>query len=238
MSTWRTWSWRSARKNDAHEPAGATKGGKKVGGRFARKFSPVVVAADRYVRALDTHLHRHAYVSRHTVADIETEGMTPILASDDKVGVLVWDHKDGRFEATGLFRSQDDSTKGDGLRMLDHVVKKHGVNYVECFGPGLPRVYAKLGFINTDVFPFDPAQAPANWDYAKDDSPEYHLMKLTNETAARKDEPPEIITTAQVDAVIAAVEDGSLRKEIEATLDPEWVRKYGDAAWQAVLDTY
>ena len=33
----------------------------------------------------------------------------------------------------------------------------------------------------------------------------------------------------------AAIEDGSLRAEIDATIDPEWNAKYGDNAWDAAL---
>jgi hypothetical protein len=34
---------------------------------------------------------------------------------------------------------------------------------------------------------------------------------------------------------LAAVDDGSLRAEIDATIDPEWNAKYGDAAWETSL---
>jgi hypothetical protein len=34
---------------------------------------------------------------------------------------------------------------------------------------------------------------------------------------------------------VASVKDGSLRAEMEADLDPEWVAKYGDASWDAFL---
>jgi N-acyl-D-aspartate/D-glutamate deacylase len=33
----------------------------------------------------------------------------------------------------------------------------------------------------------------------------------------------------------AAIEDGSLRAEVDATIDPEWNAKYGDASWDAAL---
>jgi hypothetical protein len=34
---------------------------------------------------------------------------------------------------------------------------------------------------------------------------------------------------------IAAVEDGSLRAEMEKGEDPEWLARYGDASWDAAL---
>ena len=34
---------------------------------------------------------------------------------------------------------------------------------------------------------------------------------------------------------IAAVEDGSLRAEIDATIEPEWNAKYADNSWDAAL---
>ena len=44
---------------------------------------------------------------------------------------------------------------------------------------------------------------------------------------------------AWLDEYVAAVEDGSLRAEIDAKVDaelgPEWNAKYGDASWEAAL---
>jgi hypothetical protein len=34
---------------------------------------------------------------------------------------------------------------------------------------------------------------------------------------------------------VASVEDGSLRAEMDAKMDPEWVARYGDASWDAML---
>ena len=66
-----------------------------------------------------------------------------------------------------------------------------------------------------------------------------HLTKKTDKkTAARKDVAVDPELHAKVEALIVAIEDGSFRREVEATLDPEWVKKYGDAAWAALLDTY
>ncbi len=35
--------------------------------------------------------------------------------------------------------------------------------------------------------------------------------------------------------LLASIEDGSLRAEIDAKMDPEWNAKYGDAAWDNAL---
>jgi len=37
------------------------------------------------------------------------------------------------------------------------------------------------------------------------------------------------------DRLIAAIEGGTLRAQVDATTDPEWNAKYGDNAWDAAL---
>jgi hypothetical protein len=64
------------------------------------------------------------------------------------------------------------------------------------------------------------------------------MKKTDKKTAARKDDVVDPELHAKFEALTLAIEDGSLRKEIEATLDPEWVKKYGDAAWQAAMDIF
>lgn len=47
------------------------------------------------------------------------------------------------------------------------------------------------------------------------------------------------MTDAEIDAHVAefvrSIEDGSLRRECEARVDPDWLATYGDAAWRAAL---
>jgi hypothetical protein len=90
--------------------------------------------------------------------------------------VFIHDHDDGRIEATGLHNAS--GVRGTGLSLLREAVQSYGANYVECFGAGLSSMYATLGFRNEATYPFDPAQAPADWNTERDDSPEHRTMRL------------------------------------------------------------
>lgn len=102
--------------------------------------------------------------------------MTPILRNDGKTGVLIHDHGDGRVEATALFNV---GTKGAGGDLLRDVIGSHGVNYVECIGPGLAKYYGTFGFQVSSVEPFDPAKAVSGWNTATMGTPDYYKMRLT-----------------------------------------------------------
>jgi hypothetical protein len=57
-------------------------------------------------------------------------------------------------------------------------VEAHGVNYLEAYGPVLPKLYGQLGFQVVEKSPFSPTLAPPGWDYDKFDSPDYFTMRL------------------------------------------------------------
>lgn len=142
-----------------------------------------------------------------------------IIDNDGKTGVLVKDHGDGRIEATALFNTSDE--KGAGLNVLKRAVDEAGVNYVECFGDTLPKLYSKLGFEVTDQFPFDAEQAPSDWDYEAFGEPDYYLMSLPTGMATSgamryaegmPDAETPIITDPEID---------QLRSEAQASMSPE-----------------
>ena len=143
-----------------------------------------------------------AMVSHYTPAEIADGHMVPLTANDGKTGVLIHDHGDGRIEATALYNTS--SVKGAGLALLKDAVADHGVNYVECYGPKLPMLYASLGFKTTEQYPFDLSQAAATWNSARFDAPDYHIMRLAAKGKARK-----------------------ARGTME---DPEWEAQYGAAS--------
>jgi predicted kinase len=124
-----------------------------------------------------------AFVNHYTAADIRNAGMTAILAAGGKAGILIHDHKDGRIEPTGLFNTSGD--KGTGLALLRLAVSEHGANYIEAYGPVLPKLYASLGFRDKQVFPFDPALAAPDWNTEKFDHPDYHIMEYVGATEAQ-----------------------------------------------------
>jgi hypothetical protein len=141
-----------------------------------------------------------AFVNHYTPEQIRAEHMIPVLAAGGKAGLLIHDHGDGRIEPTGLFNVS--GRKGMGLALLRMAIDKHHANYVECYGPALNKMYATLGFADTDVFPFDPAQASPSWDAEKFDHPDYHLMALPGTVAAANED-----DDLDLDGVRAAVAD-------------------------------
>lgn len=102
--------------------------------------------------------------------------MKLFTTKDGKAGVAVHDHGDGRVEATALFNNG--AAKGAGLALLRHTVANEKVNYVECFGPALNKLYGTLGFKVSTQNSFNPTFAPPNWNTEKHDSPDYFTMKL------------------------------------------------------------
>src|SRR6185295_3413976 len=115
-----------------------------------------------------------AFVSHYTEDQIA--GMTRIIKNDGKTGMLVHDHNDGRIEGTALYNTS--TVKGAGRALLKAAIAEHGVNYVECYGGTLDTIYRDLGFETTEQYPFDDAQAASDWDYARFDRPDYHIMRL------------------------------------------------------------
>jgi hypothetical protein len=100
--------------------------------------------------------------------------MIPLLTNPGKTGLLIHDHGDGRVEATALFNSNG---KGAGVSLLRDAVDNHGVNYVECYGPKLNKMYESVGFNVTSSSQFDPSQASPKWNYELDDNPPYYTMR-------------------------------------------------------------
>jgi hypothetical protein len=123
-----------------------------------------------------------AFVTHYSLDQMKQ--MTALLANDGKTGLLVKDHGDGRIEATALFNNG--GGRGAGIAQLKESIAKHGVNYVECFGPTLPEMYAELGFVPSDGAPyaFDPAEAPEGWNYDLHNHPAYFVMRLADEARA------------------------------------------------------
>lgn len=111
----------------------------------------------------------------------EIARLTPIMAKGGRAGVLVEDHGDGRIEATALFNVSGES--GVGLELLQQAIDEYGVNYVECYGPVLNRLYEKLGFKADTQDPFAEEYAAPGWDYEAFNHPDYFTMRLREEKA-------------------------------------------------------
>ena len=150
-----------------------------------------------------------AFVNHYSSAEIKAGKMTPLLSPDGRTGCLIHDHGDGRIEATALFSM---GVSGTGEAMLKDAIANHGVNYVECFGEHLPQVYARVGFTDTEVMPFNPEYAPDNWNYERFGTPDYHLMELKN--------------------VSKSAEEQAIRQAAEAKMKPDQ-KKFEAELWKA-----
>lgn len=115
-----------------------------------------------------------AFVNHYTVpevADMKAVRMT----NNGKTGLLVHDWGDGRIEMTGLYNGSD--VKGGIAPLINQAIQEDGVNYAECFGDHLRATYERYGFHVVESYPFDPTQAPADWNGAKFDSPPYYILE-------------------------------------------------------------
>ena len=165
-----------------------------------------------------------AFVNHYSPAEIKDQHMVPVMAAGGKAGLLVHDHGDGRIEATALFNTS--KAPGVGLGLLQEAVDVHHVNYVEAFGPVLPKLYGKLGFKDAEVYPFDPAEAPAGWDSKRFDTPDYHTMGLPAHAPVM---PAQMAAAGQWE-----VDPGEAAGEAEAE-NPQWWAEYGEEAQTAAL---
>jgi predicted ABC-type ATPase len=204
----------------AHSPGGATAVAIAPAGT-----ATVVASGERFSAAFEDAFAGSPYssfVNHYSAADIAAGKMTPLLAAGGKAGVLIHDHGDGRVEATALFNVS--GQQGLGVGLLRKAIAEHGVNYVECFGPALPKLYGSLGFADTEKFPFDPAEEPPGWDHSRFDEPSYHLMSLAPKRASRA-------------GLVAGLDLEKIRAAAQAA-DPAWWAQHGQQAWAAALAVF
>jgi hypothetical protein len=114
------------------------------------------------------------HVTHYTMEQLK--GMKCYLSADGKVGMAVHDHGDGRVEGTALFNNG--GGRGAGSDALRHAVRNAGVNYVECYGPKLNKLYKEVGFGIDSKSRFDRGYAASDWSFRRFDSPNYYKMKL------------------------------------------------------------
>lgn len=115
-----------------------------------------------------------AYVTHYS--EEQLSGMKMFLSEDGKAGQAVHDHGDGRIEATALFNQG--APKGTGRKLLLHAVAHAGVNYLECYGEGLRKLYESAGFKVESSSPFNPEYAAPGWDYEKLGRPNYYTLRI------------------------------------------------------------
>jgi hypothetical protein len=174
------------------------------------------------------------HVTNHNPDEIRDHGMKPLTAHGGKTGLLVHDHGDGRVEATGLYN--DGGPRGAGVDLLHHAIEHHGVNYVEAYGPHLPKLYRKAGFQTREQYPFDKELAHPDWDYGKFKSPNYHIMGLKGERDFRRmasnDDTEQHWGDPEWEAQLRAAIEAECQAE-----DPEHA-PLSDPDWESLLQTF
>ena len=178
--------------------------------RFKAQFDEFIAANPDY----------SAFVTHYTLDEMRE--MTPVVTNGGLTGCLIHDHGDGRVEATALFNMS--GVRGAGEAMLTEAVEHHGVNYVECYGPRLNEIYAKVGFDVVSKDAFNAEWAAPDWNHEKFDSPDYYTMRLKMEKTLRR------LKMAFEDVDMSEI-DG---KAADA-MGPEWAAKYGEANRKASL---
>lgn len=171
-------------------------------------------------RAVMENNPRKAFVTWYT--DEEARQMEGVTSPSGNAGLLVKDHGDGRREGTALFAGPE-AAKGEGLRLLDYAVKNHGVNYAECFGPVLPRLYESIGFEVTESYPFNEEYAPKDWNYEAHNHPDYHIMRVKG--VSKMAEQQSHIDALVQSAIIDAQEQG---------MSPEMAQEFAAQAYDVV----
>jgi hypothetical protein len=114
-----------------------------------------------------------AFVTHYSLTDLRAMSAR-YLTPDGLAGIAAHDYGDGRIEGTALFNAS--SQRGVGRLLLQHAMNHAGVNYLECLGDVLRRLYEKSGFVVQETYPFDPTMAPPGWDEAKFGRPNYYTL--------------------------------------------------------------
>ena len=85
----------------------------------------------------------------------------------------------GAVSPTGDIQSvfNNSGVKGAGGAAVEEA-KARGGKTLDCFAPVLPEIYKQHGFEETGRAPFDPKQAPPQWDTKKYGTPDVVFMKL------------------------------------------------------------
>jgi hypothetical protein len=130
---------------------------------------------DAFESAMGPHNRYSAYVSHYSIPELE-DMLARYLSATGLSGIAVKDHGDGRIEGTALFNEGD--PPGSGSVVLEHAINHAGVNYLECFGDGLRRIYERTGFVVMDRFPFNDEYAPRDWNYGLFGRPDYFTLQL------------------------------------------------------------
>lgn len=178
--------------------------------RFKEQFDKFIEANPDY----------SAFVTHYTLDEMRE--MTPLVTNGGLTGCLIHDHGDGRVEATALFNMSGIPKSGE--KMLTEAVENHGVNYVECYGPHLNTIYAKVGFDVESQTPFNAEWAAPDWNHERFDSPDYYSMRLKVEKTLQR-------LKMRFEDVDMAEVDGQAAKD----MGPEWTAKYGEANRKASL---
>jgi hypothetical protein len=93
------------------------------------------------------------------------------LDKSGKVGAAV----DPNGDIQNVFNNS--GIQGRGAHAVIHAINNLGGRTLDAFEGHLPDYYTQFGFNETGRVPFDPNQAPANWNHKQDDSPDVVFMR-------------------------------------------------------------
>lgn len=141
----------------------------------------VDVPNDRYLSAFRDAMQgnpRTRFVNHYTSEEMADADMTSMVLPDGASGMVVVDHGDGRIEGSALFTHPDHKGKKTGAYLINRAIREGRINYGECYGEGLLHFYEGLGFVKASQDPFNPEYADPDWDYERDNHPNYYTMKV------------------------------------------------------------
>jgi hypothetical protein len=193
------------------------KHGRKAGGYIGQVLRDVGPARIRLNFAAafrtETLAPYKAFVTHYSAKDLA--GMKTYTVERGKAGMAVKVHGDGRIEGTAAFNTS--STRGVAAKMLYEAIETDGVNYLECYGEDLRRLYESIGFVVQTEDKFNDEYASPDWDYQTHNHPNYYTLTLRGENVTKTDN----MVQAMIDAAqreIDEMEDGPEKTQRENLL--------------------
>ena len=132
--------------------------------------------------------------SVYTYPKDEYKDMGLYLYDNGKAGYAIT--KDG--DLVSVFKHPESNMKG-ALKTLVPDAIRSGAKTLDAFDGFLTDSYKKLGFVETGRVPFDPAQAPDNWDVKTMGTPDVVFMGVPKRSGGLKNQ-EQIIATTNADA--------------------------------------
>ena len=79
-------------------------------------------------------------------------------------------------DVVSVFKHPTEGPSGTASKVIDRAVTKHGGTHLDCFDSHLTKIYARKGFVPVAKIPFDPKEAPPDWNESRDGAPDVLFM--------------------------------------------------------------